>query len=156
MKLLGWATLALLFAPPAHAQLSANIVVAGQSVTTPFGVAIRTTAHRSGVPIEIAVFLNRVRAQCGAVRITSTFRRGARIGRSGRRSCHAIGQAVDYQVQRPACALRLAAGLRLGHSIDYGRVNHFHVSTCAQERGVRFAHYGGRRAKVRYAQYRRR
>lgn len=126
----------------------------------------------TGIPGEIASFLQNVASQCGAVRVISTFRRGAVVAGTNRSSCHAAGQAVDYQISNPSCALRVAQGVRLGHSIDYAHVNHFHVSNCAREMGARFAHGGGRsyarragrsRAaarqiphRARYAQYRRR
>lgn len=117
---------------------------AAYAVTIYFLAALAAQAQ----PAEITSFLSRVRAQCGSVQVISTFRRGARIAGTHRRSCHATGQAVDYTTSNPSCALRVASGSRLGHSIDYGRVRHFHVSTCAQERGARFAHGGG---QVRYA-----
>lgn len=107
------------------------------------------------MPGEIASFLSRVRAQCGSVQVISAFRRNAVIAGTRRRSCHASGQAVDYTTSNPSCALRVVAGSRLGHSTDYARVRHFHVSTCAQERGVRFAH-GGHSHRVRHARAHRR
>lgn len=119
-------------------------------------VAISVTpsvVFAAGIPSEIANFLSRVRAQCGSVHVISTFRRGARIAGTHRKSCHATGQAVDYTTSNPSCALRVAAGSSLGHSIDYGRARHFHVSTCAQERGARFAH-GGSTRRTRYARNR--
>lgn len=120
------------------------VVAAPVTLPTPFGVATRTVANMAGVPGEIAGFLNNVASQCGSVRVISTFRRGARVAGSGVTSCHAMGQAVDYTTSNPSCALRVASSVRLGHSIDYGRVAHFHVSNCAREMGIRFAHGGGR------------
>lgn len=113
-------------------------------------------ADAAGIPSEIASFLSRVRAQCGSAQVISTFRRDAFIAGTRRRSCHATGQAVDYTTSNPSCALRVAQGSSLGHSIDYGRVRHFHVSSCAQERGMRFAHGGTRRTRYAHNRQQRR
>jgi len=135
-----------------------RVTVARTQLKTPFGTTIRTAASRAGVPSSIAAHLSMVAAQCGAVRIISAYRPGARIAGSGRMSCHAMGQAVDYQIGNPSCALRLASRWRGGHSIDYNTApggKHFHISICRQEMGVRFAHRGGRSyARSRYARNR--
>lgn len=142
-----------------------TIAAVEQNLPTPFGTVIRTVANLAGVPGEIASFLNTVQSRCGGVRVISTFRRGSVIAGTRRASCHSMGQAVDYQVSDYACALRVAQGVRLGHSIDYvgvqrlygrGMPMHYHVSNCRQEMGVRFAHGGGARyarraARTRYA-----
>lgn len=138
------------------------IAVEPATVQTPFGTRTRTVAHRAGVPGRISAFLADVQARCGSVRVISTFRPGARIAGTGRTSCHASGQAVDYTTGNPSCALAVANSgpwRSLGHSNDYGRVAHFHVSVCAQEAGVRFAHGGGRayaRRGVKRTRYARR
>lgn len=146
-------------AKAARSGTTAAIEAVETVLPTPFGTRIRTVAFRKDVPADIAQFLGRVSQACGQVRVISTFRRGARVAGSRRQSCHATGQAVDYQVANPACALRMAQGVRLGHSIDYHTapsIRHFHVSNCRQEMGVRFAHGGGRSyarrgARTRYA-----
>lgn len=143
----------------------AAIGVAGAVVKSPFGVLVNLFASRSGIPDDVGRFLSRVQRDCGRVTVISTIRRGARIAGSRIMSCHAIGQAVDYQVADPACALRLARTVRLGHSVDYygvralygrGMPVHYHVSNCRQEMGAKFVHGGGRayarkKAKTRYA-----
>jgi len=130
-----------------------TIEVAQTIVMSPFGVLINLFAHRSGIPNEVGSFLSKVQRECGKVTVISTLRRGSRVAGSRRMSCHAIGQAVDYQVVDPSCALRLARTVRLGHSIDYygvralygrGMPVHYHVSNCRQEMGAKFAHGGGR------------
>jgi hypothetical protein len=113
---------------------------------TPFGVATKVVGSLAGVPSIIQSFLAAVQSQCGSVKVISGHRPGARVAGSGIVSCHATGQAADYTISSPACALRVAAGYQhLGHSNDYGRVAHFHVSSCAREAGMRFAHGGGSR-----------
>lgn len=105
----------------------------------------RSARPSRSIPPEIAVFLAKVKAQCGSLTVGRSYVPGARIAGTGRQSCHALGLAVDYTTLNPSCALRVAQGFRGGHSTDYARVRHFHVSICPQEMGRRFVHGGGRK-----------
>lgn len=138
--------LCLLAVPLPAASQQLAFAVQPAVLQTPFGTTIKTSVSGS-MPGQLRAFLNRVQAQCGHVTVISTFRRNAVVAGTRRRSCHAFGQAVDYQVRNPSCALRVAAGHRaLGHTVDYAAVRHFHVSSCRQEAGARFRH-----GRTRYA-----
>lgn len=134
-----------------HARRSAPVRRHPVDVVNPATAVAAVVRGAAGVPGEIASFLRTVSSQCGQVHVISTFRPGAHVAGTNRLSCHAAGQAVDYQTSNPSCALRVAQGVRLGHSIDYAHVNHFHVSNCAREMGARFAHGGGHRHGTRVA-----
>lgn len=125
------------------------------SLQTPFGVTIKTRVSLSGIPSTLTNHLKNVQAKCGTVTVTSAFRPGARVAGSRRMSCHAVKQAIDYTISNPSCALMMAKQWRGGHSIDYHTApggRHFHISTCRQEAGARFAHRGGRSySRTRYA-----
>lgn len=107
-------------------------------------------ANLSKTPVELRTFLNRVQDTCGTVTVISGFRPGARVAGSGRVSLHASGKAVDYQIKDTVCALKVAKGWPGGHSTDYSRVNHFHISWApgSGEWKRRFVHGS---SKVRYA-----
>jgi hypothetical protein len=142
-------------APPARKEA----VEAGEAtVKSPFGVVMKLVGSLRGVPSSIQSFLSAVSSQCGGVKVISGYRPGARVAGTRVTSCHAMGQAADYTTSNPACALRVATGYGLGHSIDYGRVGHYHVSSCSREAGMRFNHGGGgryaRRSAIRHAKAR--
>lgn len=96
-------------------------------------------------------------------KVTSGYRRGARVAGSGRPSLHSTypSQAADL-VGDPACIYAHLKKWPGGYSVDYAAVRHVHVSLSAgsRERGARFVHYRGgytRHARVRtprYARYR--
>ena len=149
------------------ATVAPKVTAEPQTLKTPFGVAIRSSVSLSGVDARLMAFIRGVSSACGPVKVISAVRHSY-VGR--RLSCHATGHAVDYQTNNPSCALKYAAGKRVGHSIDYygvaaiGVPVHYHASTCGREMGVRFVHrgssYRGKRyakrykKRVRYAQYR--
>lgn len=116
------------------------------TLRTPFGTNITTRVSLDGIPSELTDFLRKVQTQCGKVTVISGYRKTGIPG-----TCHARRQAVDYQIDDPDCALRVAQTFRGGHSKDYRGVQrlsrsmpaHFHASICPREMGVRFVHRGG-------------
>jgi hypothetical protein len=79
-------------------------------------------------------------SSCGST-IISAFRPGARIAGSGHISMHASGRAVDIK-GNPHCIYSHLEGWPGGYSVDYGSVQHVHVSLGGFEDGVRFSHHG--------------
>jgi uncharacterized protein YcbK (DUF882 family) len=53
-------------------------------------------AGRSCLPGSVNSMLGQIKSRFGSVRIISTYRKGARIAGSGRRSYHASCRAVDF------------------------------------------------------------
>jgi hypothetical protein len=72
--------------------------------------------------------------------VISGFRRGAHIAGSGHASLHASGRAVDIR-GNPRCIYAQLQGWPGGYSVDYGSVQHVHISLGGFEDGIRFAHY---------------
>lgn len=79
-------------------------------------------------------------------RVTSGYRRGARVAGSGRPSLHSAypSQAADL-VGDPQCIYSHLKKWPGGYSVDYAAVKHVHVSLGSgkRERGARFVHYRG-------------
>ena len=76
---------------------------------------------------------------CGSA-VISGFRPGARIAGSGPPSLHASGRAVDIR-GNPSCIYAHLHSWPGGYSIDYGAVEHVHISLGGNEDGLRFSHY---------------
>lgn len=62
--------------------------------------ARRSSGGSSCLPGVLKKRLAQIRARFGRVRLISTYRRGARIAGSGRRSFHASCRAVDFHAPR--------------------------------------------------------
>jgi hypothetical protein len=84
-------------------------------------------------------------SSCGST-IISAFRPGARIAGSGHPSMHASGRAVDIK-GNPNCIYSHLRGWPGGYSVDYGSVQHVHISLGGREDGLRFTHYGHHHAR---------
>lgn len=104
--------------------------------------------------VKVAEILN----SCPGTRMSSGYRRGARVAGSGRASLHSHypSKAADL-AGNPGCILKHLAGWPGGRSTDYGAVRHYHISYApgSREWGARFAHRGGSRY-ARYARHHRR
>jgi hypothetical protein len=87
-------------------------------------------------------------AGCGST-VISGWRPGARIAGSGHASLHASGRAVDIK-GNPHCIYSHLQGWPGGYSVDYGAVQHVHVSLGGFEDGLRFAHNGSHHRHHRY------
>lgn len=94
--------------------------------------------------------LSQLRSQFGPVRVISTFRRGARIAGTGRRSYHASCRAVDFLPPRGKYRA-VANWLKQNHFGGVGTYScgmyHIHIDNGPR---VRF-HKCGRRGTSRYA-----
>lgn len=104
------------------------------------------TTSLAGFPAPLVAKVHEIQSSCGS-RIVSAFRPGARVAGSGHISNHALKKAVDV-AGNPKCIYAHLRGWPGGYSIDYGAVQHVHISyNRSMEWGVRFAHYGhsGRR-----------
>jgi len=95
-----------------------------------------------GVYAPLAAKAREIEASCGARVISGV--RHTRVRGTGRWSLHASGHAVDMR-GNPGCIYAHLRGWPGGYSIDYGRVQHAHISLGGREDGLRFAHGGGRR-----------
>ena len=82
------------------------------------------------LPGSIQSTLNKIRQKFGPVRIVSTFRRGAIIAGSGRRSLHASCRAVDFHApagKRSAVIAWLRSNHRGGLGIYSCGMSHLHI-----------------------------
>lgn len=112
----------------------------------------RRTPKRSGrldrVVGPLASKVRQIQSACGSVVISSV--RHTRVARSRHMSLHASGRAVDLR-GNPRCIYAQLRGWTDhggGYSIDYGSVQHVHISYGGREAGLAFRHQGGR---TRYA-----
>ncbi len=80
--------------------LRSSIVVCCAVLVSIAAAPISSTGAEAGstgcLPGALKSRLNQIRSQFGPVRIVSTYRRGARISGSGKRSFHASCRAVDF------------------------------------------------------------
>ena len=80
--------------------LRSSIVACCAVLVSIAAVPISSTGVEAGstgcLPGALKSRLNQIRSQFGPVRIVSTYRRGARISGSGKRSFHASCRAVDF------------------------------------------------------------
>ncbi|HWV83188.1 MAG TPA: D-Ala-D-Ala carboxypeptidase family metallohydrolase [Hyphomicrobiaceae bacterium] len=84
----------------------------------------------SCLPSSVRSTLNQIRAKFGPVRIVSTFRRGAVIAGTGRRSLHASCRAVDFHApagKRAAVIAWLRANHKGGLGIYSCGMSHLHI-----------------------------
>ncbi len=109
----------------ATAALVADPRVGGEA-----GVRPAHAASLSCVPGVLRQRLNQIRRRFGPIRITSTFRRGARVRGSGRRSLHASCRAVDFHPPRGKYRA-VARWLKANHNGGVGtyscRMSHIHI-----------------------------
>jgi hypothetical protein len=103
----------------------------------------------TGIEGTLAAKAHEIVASCGST-IISGFRPGARIAGSGHVSMHASGRAVDIK-GNPGCIYSHLHGWPGGYSVDYGSVQHVHVSLGGFEDGVRFSHHGSGHRHGRYS-----
>lgn len=153
------------FSPPVAAMKKAmpveaiknTVEAANTAIRTPFGVVVKTVVRLDVLSPKLIDFTRKVAAACGPVKVISGLRQTGVP-----RTCHRTGEALDYQVADPACAMRVANQTRgIGHSNDYygvaqkygrGMPVHYHLSSCQREMNKRFAHGGGSKYRAtRYA-----
>lgn len=107
---------------------------------------------------KLAVKVAEILQTCPGARMSSGYRRGARVAGSGKPSLHSHypSKAADL-AGNPSCILKHLAGWPGGRSTDYGAVRHYHISYApgSREWGARFAHRSGR-TYARYARHHRR
>ena len=121
--------------------------------TDPADAARRYAKSGSGcLPGVLKTRLSQIRARFGAVRVISTFRRGARIAGSGRRSLHASCRAVDFHPPRGKYRA-VVNWLKSNHFGGIGTyscgMHHIHIDNGPR---VRFHHCVNRRGRPsRYA-----
>lgn len=119
-------------------------------------VAKRSAASSSSscLPGVLRRRLSQLRAKFGPIRVISTFRRGARIAGTGRRSFHASCRAVDFLPPRGKYRA-VANWLKKNHFGGVGTYScgmyHIHIDNGPR---VRF-HKCGRRSTSRYAKRKR-
>jgi hypothetical protein len=108
----------------------------------------RAGVSTAGMPPQLIAAIADVQRQCPGFRVTSGFRRGARVRGSGRPSLHASNKAVDIAGGSFTCAYAVLAGFGGGMTTDAHRVRppHIHLSWApgSGEFGRRFAHFHGR------------
>lgn len=107
---------------------------------------------------RLASKVTEILAACPGSKVTSAYRRGARVAGTRKASLHSHypSKAVDM-AGNPRCIKRMLAGWKGGLSTDYAAVRHYHVSYApgSREWGARFAHRSGSRY-ARYARHHRR
>src|SRR5437016_3493319 len=89
-----------------------------------------------GISGTLAAKVSEIVASCGST-VISGFRGGAHIAGSGHASLHASGRAVDIK-GNPGCIYSHLQGWPGGYSVDYGSVQHVHISLGGFEDGIRF------------------
>jgi uncharacterized protein YcbK (DUF882 family) len=102
----------------------------------------------SCLPATVQSTLNQIRAKFGPVRIISTFRRGAVIAGTGRRSLHASCRAVDFHApagKRPAVIAWLRANHKGGLGIYSCGMSHLHIDNGGRYTWNKCVGGGGRR-----------
>ena len=106
----------------------------------------------SCLPSSVKATLNQIRAKFGPVRIVSTYRRGAIIAGTGRRSLHASCRAVDFHApagKRSAVIAWLRTNHKGGLGIYSCGMSHLHI-----DNGGRYTWnkcIGGSRRRVAHA-----
>ena len=148
----------------------------GALVLTAASFFVLTTNHadaarryaKSGsgcLPGVLKARLSQIRSRFGSVRVISTFRRGARIAGSGRRSFHASCRAVDFYPPRGKYRA-VVNWLKRNHFGGIGTyscgMHHIHIDNgprirfhkCVNRRG-RSSRYAKRRRSRKYAYKRR-
>jgi hypothetical protein len=103
----------------------------------------------AGIDGTLAAKAHEIVANCGST-IISGFRPGARIAGTRHASMHASGRAVDIK-GNPGCIYSHLHGWPGGYSVDYGSVQHVHVSLGGFEDGVRFSHHSSHHHHSRYS-----
>lgn len=108
-----------------------------------------------GFPAPLVAKAHEIVSACGS-RVISAYRPGARVAGTHHVSNHALKKAVDV-AGNPRCIYAHLKGWPGGYSVDYGKVNHVHISyNRSMEWGARFAHYGSGRhyaGHYRHARY---
>jgi uncharacterized protein YcbK (DUF882 family) len=80
------------------------------------------------LPASIKARLAQIRKKFGPIRIISTYRRGARIAGTGRRSKHADCRAVDFKVRNKMAVYRWLNKVHNGGlGVYHGRCSHIHI-----------------------------
>ena len=108
------------------------------------------SASFRGVRPELAALARDLAASCGSRGISGY--RHTHVAGTRRWSLHAFGKAIDV-AGNPTCVYSHLRSWPGGVSIDYGRVQHVHISydpESGREMGIRFAHYGHRRYAHRH------
>lgn len=108
-----------------------------------------TSDKMAGVVEPLRAKAREIVGACGST-VISAIRYTRVAGTGGRLSLHASGRAVDIK-GNPSCIYSHLRGWPGGYSVDYGRVQHVHISYAPHgpEWGARFHHYGGGRHKHR-------
>ena len=106
-------------------------LIAGIFAMTIIMISSATPSSAQGcLPGSLQRTLSQIRAKFGPVRIVSTFRRGAIIAGTGRRSLHASCRAVDFHAPAGKRAA-VIAWLRANHSGGLGvygcSMSHIHI-----------------------------
>lgn len=119
------------------------------------------------LPGVLKTRLSQIRAKFGSARVISTYRRGARIAGSGRRSFHASCRAVDFHPPRGKYRA-VVNWLKRNHFGGVGTyscgMHHIHIDNgprvrfhhCVNRRGRPTRRYAKRRGSRKYASKRRR
>jgi hypothetical protein len=107
--------------------------------------AARNTTNLASIGGTLAAKAREIVASCGST-VISSFRPGARIAGTGHISMHASGRAVDIR-GNPSCIYGHLQGWRGGYSVDYGAVQHVHISLGGHEDGLRFSHHSSHRIR---------
>lgn len=130
--------------PPRNPVLAAPMPMPDTTIAG-YAKTIAKSAKLADLTPGLAAKAREILGACNT-KITSGYRRGARIAGSGRPSLHSTypSQAVDL-VGDPKCIYARLKNWPGGYSVDYAAVRHVHVSlsSSGRERGARFVHYRG-------------
>lgn len=94
-------------------------------------------ASRSCLPASVKAELRKLEKKFGKVRIISTYRKNARVKKTGRRSKHASCRAVDFKIRNKKAAWKyIRRTWKGGAGVYYGRLNHIHIDNGRRARWV--------------------
>lgn len=106
--------------------------VAIAALTSPRGLEVSSAkaASTACAPGILKQRLSQIRAKFGPVRVVSTFRKGARVRGTGRRSLHASCRAIDFHPPRGKYK-QVASWLKANHGGGVGtyscKMRHIHI-----------------------------
>jgi len=114
----------------------------------------RWTSSTNCLPSSLKRQVNKLESQFGRIRIISTFRRGARIAGSGRRSRHADCRAIDFKAAKGQHS-KVVRWLRANHRGGLGTyscaMHHIHIDNGPRLRWHHCVNKAGRPLRRRHA-----
>ncbi len=111
------------------------VVFAVAFMMTAFASHSASAASTNCLPSSLKSRLSQLSAKFGGLKVISTYRKGARIRGTGRRSKHASCKAVDFKINNKWAAYRwLAKNHNGGVGVYSGKCSHIHIDVGGRAR----------------------